>query len=147
MITADAVMRGAKPVQLKAITDKACEIAAKDGFNVQRVVCVARLKDTPRAGQAQHGWVSGRDVWYSDFVAAQAEECECEWMDSEAPLFMLYTSGSTGKPKGVLHTTGGYMLGAFATTKRLTLMACLLAPGDLQLRQSSRTLEAPSMPL
>ena len=20
--------------------------------------------------------------------------CECEWMDSEAPLFMLYTSGS-----------------------------------------------------
>eukprot|EP00439_Symbiodinium_sp_Y106_P014581 s962_g2.t1 len=117
VITADGVMRGAKPVQLKAITDKACEITAKEGFNVKRVVCVARLKDTPRASQAQHSWVEGRDVWYSDFVKTQPEECECEWMDSEAPLFMLYTSGSTGKPKGVLHTTGGYMLGSFATTK------------------------------
>ena len=121
VITADGVMRGAKPVQLKAITDKACEITAKEGFNVKRVVCVARLKDTPRASQAQHSWVEGRDVWYSDFVKTQPEECECEWMDSEAPLFMLYTSGSTGKPKGVLHTTGGYMLGSFATTKHLSV--------------------------
>lgn len=30
---------------------------------------------------------------------------------------MLYTSGSTGKPKGVLHTTGGYMVGTYMTTK------------------------------
>merc|ERR1719387_1329185 len=30
---------------------------------------------------------------------------------------MLYTSGSTGKPKGVLHTTAGYMTGAYMTTK------------------------------
>jgi acetyl-CoA synthetase len=29
----------------------------------------------------------------------------------------LYTSGSTGKPKGVVHTTAGYMLGAYATFK------------------------------
>ncbi|MEP7071795.1 MAG: acetate--CoA ligase, partial [Verrucomicrobiota bacterium] len=29
----------------------------------------------------------------------------------------LYTSGSTGKPKGILHTTGGYLVGAYSTTK------------------------------
>ena len=38
-------------------------------------------------------------------------------MDSEDPLYILYTSGSTGKPKGVLHTTGGYMVGSYLTTK------------------------------
>ncbi len=32
-------------------------------------------------------------------------------------LFVLYTSGSTGKPKGIVHTTGGYMVGAYLTTK------------------------------
>lgn len=40
-----------------------------------------------------------------------------EWCESEDPLFILYTSGSTGKPKGLVHSTAGYMLYAYATTK------------------------------
>ena len=38
-------------------------------------------------------------------------------MDAEDTLFVLYTSGSTGKPKGIVHTTGGYMVGTYLTTK------------------------------
>lgn len=120
VITADGVMRGAKPVQLKQITDSACRLAAEaeEGASVvQQVVCVKRLGNTDKAAQLTHEWVDGRDIWFEDFIGGQPPECECEWMDSEDPLFMLYTSGSTGKPKGVMHTTAGYMMGAWITSK------------------------------
>jgi len=120
VITSDGVMRGPKPVQLKDITDKACALAASDAdasINVKTVVCVKRLTGTDKESQLKHSWVDGRDVWLDDFLKDQPKTCEPEWMDSEDPLFMLYTSGSTGKPKGVLHTTAGYMVGAYMTTK------------------------------
>lgn len=117
VITSDGVMRGAKPIQLKAITDSAVEKAAKEGFQVGKVVCVKRLAGTAKADQAKHGWNDALDVWFDDWINGMPEKCECEWMGSEEPLFMLYTSGSTGKPKGVLHTTGGYMVGTYMTTK------------------------------
>jgi acetyl-CoA synthetase len=59
----------------------------------------------------------GRDVWWTDVIKDQPTECPAEPMDSEDLLYVLYTSGSTGKPKGIIHTTGGYMVGTYLTTK------------------------------
>ena len=61
---------------------------------------------------------AGRDRWYHELMTPSAPPwCEPEAMDAEDVLYILYTSGTTGKPKGIVHTTGGYLVGAYATTK------------------------------
>jgi acetyl-CoA synthetase len=108
VITADEGLRGGKPIPLKENTDKAIQIAGRDGVVVQKVVVVRRT-----AGKIS--WFDGRDVWYHEATAAAKPDCKPETMKAEDPLFILYTSGSTGKPKGVLHTTGGYLVYASMT--------------------------------
>jgi acetyl-CoA synthetase len=106
VITADEGLRGGRPVPLKANTDRALEKCPE----VHTVITVRRT-----GGDV--AWHPERDLWYHEAMSHMADECPCEEMDAEDPLFILYTSGSTGKPKGVLHTTGGYLLYAAMTTK------------------------------
>src|SRR5204862_683795 len=58
-----------------------------------------------------------RDFWWDEIVENASNDCPAEALDSEDPLFILYTSGTTGKPKGIVHTTGGYSVGVYYTTK------------------------------
>jgi acetyl-CoA synthetase len=108
VITADEGLRGGKTIPLKENTDKAIQIAGRDGVVVKTVLVVRRT-----AGKVH--WYDGRDVWYHEATAAAKPECKPEKMKAEDPLFILYTSGSTGKPKGVLHTTAGYLVYASMT--------------------------------
>ncbi|GAA0769508.1 acetyl-CoA synthetase [Erythromicrobium ramosum] len=98
VITADEGLRGGKHVPLKANVDAALALTA----HATPVDGVLVIRHTGGAIAMQEG----RDHWLEDL--ASDDDCPCEVMGAEDPLFILYTSGSTGKPKGVLHTTGGY---------------------------------------
>ncbi len=107
LITADEGVRGGKAIPLKRNVDLACQ---RDGVpEVLKSVLVVR-----NAGH-EIAMKDGRDHWLHEREATVSDECPCEEMGAEDPLFILYTSGSTGKPKGVLHTTGGYMVYASFT--------------------------------
>jgi acetyl-CoA synthetase len=106
LITADGSYRRGTIVPLKNNVDH----ALSGGTSVKRVIVFRR------AGNEIH-MEEGRDVWWHRELTYVDANCEPVAVDSEHPLFILYTSGSTGKPKGILHTTGGYLLGIYTTTK------------------------------
>ncbi len=112
LITCDGVYRGAKKVPQKENAERAMQISAERGVEVERCIVVRRTGMDVKMKE-------GRDLWWHELMGEASAECAPEEMDAEDPLFILYTSGSTGKPKGVLHTTGGYMVYTAHTFKHV----------------------------
>jgi acetyl-CoA synthetase len=109
LITADGGWRRGNIVQLKNAADKALERCP----SVKNVVIVKRAHGEPFPCHIQEG----RDHWYHRLMADADSNCPAEKLDAEDLLFILYTSGTTGKPKGIVHTTGGYAVQTYVTSK------------------------------
>ncbi|MGJ8724167.1 MAG: acetate--CoA ligase [Roseibacillus sp.] len=106
VITADGGYRRGKIVPLKASVDA----ALKKQKGIKTVIVHQRTGEDVAMKK-------GRDVFWHEEAAKASPEHQAKAFDSEHPLFILYTSGSTGKPKGILHTSAGYLTGAYTTCK------------------------------
>ena len=106
VITQDGLYRRGGVVPLKAQVDK----AVAECPSVEHLIVLKRTDNEVEMKP-------GRDHWYHELCAEAEAHHQAPALDAEHPLFILYTSGSTGKPKGVLHSTAGYMLGTYLTSK------------------------------
>ncbi len=110
IVTCDGAWRRGAIVPLKDNVDAACNELQGSANAVRNVIVLKRCNNNI-------SWNDVRDTWWHELVDNAADDCPCEHMDSEDMLFLLYTSGSTGKPKGIVHTTGGYMVFTYLTSK------------------------------
>ena len=109
VITADGGYRRGKILELKKIVDE----GVSNCSSISEVLVIKRggevAIDCPMA--------EGRDFYYDVISEDCSSVCPPEEMDSEDLLFLLYTSGTTGKPKGIMHTTAGYQVFSYITSK------------------------------
>jgi acetyl-CoA synthetase len=113
VLTQDGALRRGAVVPLKATVDQALSNAP----TVEKVVVLRRLGQAAAPIELK----AGRDLDWQELLGSVEKsgsaDGSAEIVDAEHPLFILYTSGSTGKPKGVLHTSAGYLAGAYVTSK------------------------------
>ncbi|HYY24626.1 MAG TPA: AMP-binding protein, partial [Candidatus Udaeobacter sp.] len=101
VLTADGFYRRGQIVQMKSIADAA----------IARVPSIRYAVVLQRLG-VEIPWTQGRDHWWHEIIAGQAERAETERTEAEDPCMIIYTSGTTGKPKGAVHTHCGFPLKA-----------------------------------
>lgn len=105
LITADSCWRRGRALPLLAQARKARPSCPA----LENVLVVERSGEAANLQAGEHGW--------RDRVDSQSADCPCEPMEANEPAFLIFTSGTESKPKGVVHSSAGFLLGAWANVQ------------------------------
>jgi len=106
VITQDASYRRGAEVKLKEAVDQALPSCptVKNGLVYRRTGHEVKMQP-------------GRDHWWHEADGNRIGSVPGRAAGLRASFVLALHSGTTGKPKGILHTTGGYAVGTYITSK------------------------------
>jgi acetyl-CoA synthetase len=117
VVTADETLRRGRVVPLKETLD-----SVLGGLPTVEHVVVVR-----RTGNPDVPMRPGRDVYWDELLAATAAGAAAVPIEANEPGFIIYTSGTSAKPKGLVHSSMGFLVGAYHNVK----MSLDLGPDDV----------------
>lgn len=105
VVTTDTAWRRGRRVPLLANLR-----AARKGIDTLRhSIVVDRTGSAPALKPGETGW--------NALLSGQSPDCPCVPLEANDPAFLIFTSGTESKPKGVVHSTAGFMVGAWANVQ------------------------------
>jgi acetyl-CoA synthetase len=105
VVTADAAWRrGRKVTLLENLRTARTGIAT-----VEHTIVIDRTGSAPALQDSENGW--------TELLAQQEKNCPCVALEANDPAFLIFTSGTESKPKGVVHSTAGFLIGAWANVQ------------------------------
>jgi acetyl-CoA synthetase len=104
VVTADASFRRARSIPLLENLR-----TARQSSSVKHTIVVNRTSE-PLSLQEQ-------EIAWSDLLPGQSPECPCVPIEANDPSFLIFTSGTESRPKGVVHSTAGFLVGAWANVQ------------------------------
>lgn len=107
LITQDYVFKKGNQLDIKSKVDSAIQHTK----SVEKVIVYRRNKEQ------QSKPLSEKELIWQNEIEKISGECEALPLLSEHPLFSLFTNGPTGDLVNILHSTGGYMVQSYLTTK------------------------------
>ena len=107
IITQDFVQKKGNRIDLKSKVDTALE----NSPSAEKVILYLRSKDNTIKINSE------RDIIWQEEMEKSSDDCEAIPILSQHPLFSLFTNGPNGDLKNIHHSTGGYMVQTFLTSK------------------------------
>jgi acetyl-CoA synthetase len=106
LVTQDFILKKGNQINLISKINKALE----NSTTIEKVIVLKRSKETEAN-------VSSKEIIWQNEIEKVSDDCEAVPLLAQHSLFAMFTNGPAGNLINIFHSTGGYMVQSYLSTK------------------------------